>query len=113
MNVAAVERLFGEFRVKEKKTLAVNVKNNAGLDVTFHFDPETHLMVKREFTTVNFFTGKDVLQEVFLSGYKRFDGVMLPTREETLQDGEFFTSAKIDHVQFETELDASLFEKPE
>ena len=101
----------GESKVKGKPAIGINITSKAGLDVNFYFDPKTYMIIKYEFQTVNE-TGKEVMQTSFLSGFKKFNGMVMPTKLNIQQDGKKFVTAEITKVEFKEKLEASLFEKP-
>ena len=61
----------GEFEVKDKKTVGINVSNRTALNAKFCFDPETHLIVRKDYGSKNPITGKNVLVEYFPGDYKK------------------------------------------
>lgn len=102
----------GEFEVNEKKTIGVNVSNKTGLTAKFCFDPETHLIVRKDYGSKNPITGKDVLVEYFPSDYRKIKDVLLPMKWEGKFDGKKIMTASYESVEFD-KVDDSLFKKPE
>lgn len=103
----------GEFEVKGKKAIALNVKNKDGLDALLYFDSKTNLLVKQEYGSKHVVTGQDALVENYLSNYKKTNDVTESMQWELQLDGKTFIVSTIENMQFDEQLDVSLFEKPE
>ena len=70
------------------------------------------MIVKHEFQTVDE-TGKEVTQTAYMSAFKKFNGLIMPTKINIQQDGKKYVTAEFTKVEFKDKLDASLFKKPE
>lgn len=103
----------GEHEVHDKKAIGVNIKDKKEpeLFLNLYFDAETNLIVKQEFGNTHFATGAKLLQETYLSGYQKFNDVMMPTKVESHFERKLFFTADYNSVQLHEQLDASLFEK--
>ena len=101
----------GEAKVKDKPAIGINVTSKAGLDVNLYFDPKTYMVVKHEYQTVNE-TGKGVTQTAYMSGFKKFNGVVVATKLQIQQDGKKFADAEVTKVTLTEKIDENLFQKP-
>ena len=97
--------------MKGKAAIGINITSKAGLDVNFYFDPKTYMIIKHEFQTVNE-TGKEVTQTAYMSGFKKFNGITIPTKLDIRQEGKKYVNAEVTKVELKDKLDASLFKKP-
>lgn len=101
----------GEVDIKGVKCIGINVTGTDGTDVNLYFHPQTFYIVKQEYPTKDE-KGNDVSQAAFLSGYKKFSGIAMPTRMEIQQNGKKFITAAFSEIELKEKLDDNLFQKP-
>ena len=101
----------GETDIRGQKCIGINVTGTDGTDVNLYFHPQTFYVVKQEYPTKDE-KGNDVSQAAFLSGYKKFNGIAMPTKLEVQQNGKKFITAEFSEVELKEKLDDNLFQKP-
>ena len=101
----------GESKVKGKAAIGINVTSKAGLDVNMYFDPKTYMIIKHEYQSVNEI-GKEVTQTAYMSGFKKFKGMVMATKMNIQQDGKKHVTVEFTKVELKEKLDACLFKKP-
>lgn len=79
-----------------------------GHAMTHYLDTKTYLTYKTVDMALNQM-GMEVEQEVFVSDYKKVDGIMFAHSILIMQDGEEFMSATITETKFNSGLEDSLF----
>lgn len=94
--------------VDGKKVDVVEVTDAQGHTTRFFLDPETHLVVKLEYTA-----GSGQSPEIFLSDYRDVSGVKVPFKTRGLQGGQPVMEVTYTEVQVNAPVDEKLFEKPQ
>jgi len=77
---------------------------------TMYIDSDTYLLYKTKEMASGQMGGGQVEQEVFVSDYKKVEGVMFAYTLTIYQEGEEFMTATVTEVKFNTGLEDSLFE---
>lgn len=104
----------GEGNVNGKPTVAIKVSSKDHRDVTLSFDKETHLLAKVETTVKSSeLGGKEVKQEVVLSGYDEVAGVKMPKKYVVTRDGEKYVDSEMTDAAIVDKHAAGTFGKPE
>src|SRR5262249_37172471 len=101
----------GEVKVNDKPAVAVKVAFKGKKDINLYFDKDTGLPVKRDGMGIDQ-NLKEVMQEVYYSDYKEFDGLKRPTKVVIHQDGKKFMEAEVTEMKFVDKFDDSEFGKP-
>jgi hypothetical protein len=83
-----------------------------GFITTMYIDAKTYLVHKAKSRTPNQM-GVEVDQEVFMTDYKKVDGIMIAHEMRIIQDGEEFLTMTFTEVAFNTGLEDSFFKKEE
>lgn len=99
----------GELEVEGRTTEGLLIKDTEGNSVKMYLDPETHLIVKREYQGTTMM-GVANLEE-YLSDYREVAGVKIPFHAKVLANGEPYVELEVQEVQFDTEIDPTLFER--
>ena len=79
---------------------------------TVYFDPETYLIMSSFKWIPDVTRGELVAVQTYYEDYEQFDGMTLPTLINAYKDGEVWLLTRIEELELNAELDASLFEKP-
>ncbi|MCH8830905.1 MAG: DUF1445 domain-containing protein, partial [Planctomycetes bacterium] len=95
----------------DAKAIGINVTAKGGLDVNLYFDKKTHLLVKQQYQTKDE-TGKEVSQEAYLTGYKKFKGISYPVNVRIDRDSKKFLTSETTDVQLKETIPESIFQKP-
>ena len=103
--------VIGEAKVGESQAIGINVTAKGGIDVNLYFDKKTYLLVKQQYQTKNE-AGAEVSQEVYLSKYKKVNGVPFPSSIRVDQDGKKFVTAEIAEAKILEKVADSVFAKP-
>lgn len=83
-----------------------------GFITTMYIDAKTYLVHKAKSRTPNQM-GAEVDQEVFMTDYKKVDGIMIAHEMRIIQDGEEFLTMVFTEVAFNAGLEDSFFKKEE
>ena len=104
--------LIGEDKVEEKKVVGVRVTKKGQKDMNIYFDKETGLIAKMEYLTVDATNGKEVNEEKIFKEYaKNNDGIQVPKKTLTKQDGKTVVDSETVEMKFLEKLDDSEFKK--
>jgi hypothetical protein len=101
----------GDVKVNGKKAIGLNVMNKSGVDVNLYFDPKTLMLIKQQYQAKDP-TGKEVTQSLYLSGFKKINGVPMPMKILIHHDDKKFVTAEFSAIKLSKSLDAGLFKKP-
>jgi len=102
----------GEVKINDKAAVGLKVVTKDGREFLVFFDKESGLPVKTEGPARDQATGKDVVQEVFQSDYKEFDGVKRATKVTVKREGKVFVELEASDYKPAEKLDDKQFEKP-
>jgi hypothetical protein len=100
----------GEMKVLTRTGVGIKVASKGHQDVRLYFDKEGGLLLKVERRGLS--GGGLVKKELFLAGYKTFDGVKMPTRMLELVDGRRFSEVTKAEYKFPGKIEASAFNRP-
>lgn len=103
----------GEGNVNGKPTIAIKVSSKDHRDVTLSFDKETFLLAKVESTVKSSELGKEVKQEIVLSGYDEVEKVKMPKKYVITRDGDKYVESEMTDVAIVDKHDEGTFGKPE
>jgi outer membrane lipoprotein-sorting protein len=101
----------GDVKVRGKKAIGLNVMSKDGVDVNLYLDPESFMIVKHQYQAKDP-AGKEVTQSVYPSGFKKYNGVVMPAKVLIDHDDKKFVTAEFSEIKLSEKLDASLFKKP-
>ena len=106
------------YTLKEKETIegkdyfVLEQTYTDGFKAMMWVDPETYLPHKTKAKSYNQM-GAEVESEVFLSDYKKVEGMPVPHSIIIFQDGEEFLSLSVTEVKYNSNLEDSFFKKSE
>ena len=96
-------------KVKDAEVVGVLVKSKDYKEVKLFFDKKNHLLVKMERKGLDP-AEKEVAQEIFLSDFKKFDGILLASKREILMDGKKFLKSEIVDCKYLEKVDKKEFD---
>jgi outer membrane lipoprotein-sorting protein len=102
----------GESKLDDQELVGIRVSNKDHKDVTLHFDKKTGMLTKIESRNLDFQTSEEVAEERIMKDYKKFEGVLQPTRIVVNRDGKKFVEIEFSDMKYGDKLDDSAFEKP-
>jgi len=104
--------LIGESKLDDQELVGIRVSSKDHKDVSMYFDKKSGLLVKVENRGVDFLSKEEVAEERIMSDFKKFDGVLQPTRIVINHDGKKHVEIEFSDIKFGDKLDNSAFEKP-
>ena len=102
----------GKEQVEDTECFVLDQIYSDGNKGTLYIDSKTYLLYKIKQSTLNEM-GVEIDQEIFLSDYKKVEGVMFAHAATIFQDGEEFGTMSITEVKFNSGLEDSLFKMSE
>ncbi len=82
-----------------------------GDKITYILDQETYIPLAQIYTTT--MQGQEINQETVYGNYQMVDGIALSFSDQVKVNGQIQRSAVTESVEFDQEIDDSLFLKPE
>lgn len=102
----------GKEKIEDKGYLVLEQTFSDGYKSTLYVDPKTYLVYKSKGMSLNQM-GVEVETETYVYDYKEVDGVMVAHSMKIYQEGEEFMTLTIDKVNFNSDLEDSLFSMSE
>jgi hypothetical protein len=96
-------------KVKDKEVDGVLVKSKKLKDVKLFFDKESHRLVKLTRKGLDP-TEAEVDQEIYMTEFKKYDGVLRPSKVEIMMDGKKFLESEITDVKILDKVDPKEFD---
>ena len=100
----------GEEEVEGTPAYVIKLEKKDGDKSTYYMDAENYVMIKE--VSVRNIGGVETEAETFPSNYKSIDGIVMPHTIETRVGGQAAGTIEMETVEFDVELDDSMFEKP-
>jgi outer membrane lipoprotein-sorting protein len=102
-----------EIKIDKQPAVGVKVSRQGQVDVLLYFDKATGLLTKSEQTVKSQEQkGKEVKQEMFMSDYKDFGGLKVPTKMVAKRDGKLYIEATLSDIKPVEKLEDKVFAKP-
>jgi len=98
--------------VKEVPTDVVLVTAEGMSDLKLYFDKKTHLLVKSSRKSMSPGAGgegAEVLEESFMTAYKKVEGTMVATKLQVKHDGKKFMTLTLSEIKLMEKADAKIF----
>jgi zinc protease len=104
-----VKLLEGKKKVEGSDAFVVSVTGSDKKEVKIFFDEKTYLITKMEKRGLN---GEQAEgnQEIFISDYKKVEGIMVPTKTKILHEGKRFMETTTTEVKLLEKIDAKEFD---
>jgi hypothetical protein len=102
----------GASKVGDADVLGVKVSRKDHRDVTLFFDKKIGLLLKTEHKGKDQMSGQEVLRATIYGDYKDQDGLKVPMKVSTKQDGKDFVEMTVTEYKPVDKLDDQLFSKP-
>jgi hypothetical protein len=96
-------------KVKDREVDGVLVKSKKLKDVKLFFDKESHRLVKLTRKGLDP-TEAEVDQEIYMTEFKKYDGVLRPSKVEIMMDGKKFLESEITDVKILDKVDPKEFD---
>lgn len=96
-------------KVNGKEVFGLQVKSKGHRDVKIFFDRKTNWLVKMERMGLNE-VEKEVKQEMYFAGHKKFDGILRPVQSELHMDGKVFMKAELSDYKHLEKVDKKEFD---
>jgi hypothetical protein len=102
----------GASKVGDKEVLGVKVSSKNHKDISLFFDKKTGLLVKSQHRAKDQMSQQEVERDTIYSDYKEQDGIKLPMKISTKQDGKDYVDMAVSEYKLVDKLDDKLFTKP-
>ncbi|MBT4866825.1 MAG: hypothetical protein HON53_17105 [Planctomycetaceae bacterium] len=100
--------------VEGEECVGIKIDHEGMPTVTMHFSKKTGLMKKvKHLMKAQELGFKEVTDETIFHEYKKFDGVLHPSKMTIFRDGKKFVESNPKNVTFPKQLDESEFKRPE
>jgi outer membrane lipoprotein-sorting protein len=103
--------LKGKEKVKDKDYLVLEQTYSDGHKTTHYVDPKTYLVYKSKTSSFNQ-TGAEVESEIFVSDYKKVEGVSFAHSITVFQEGQEYLKMTFDKVSLNSGVEESFFNMP-
>jgi hypothetical protein len=106
----------GDMKIEGRDTVGVRVTCKGQKDMNLYYDKETGLLAKTEWQvkdTDGLVGGGEVQQEAWVSDYKEFNGIKLPTKSVVKWAGKKYVESESSDYQLVEKLEGDPFVKPE
>jgi outer membrane lipoprotein-sorting protein len=100
----------GKENIENKDYLVLNRIHSSRYTISLYIDPETYLIYKMKADSFDQMMS-EVIEEVFMSDYKKVEGMMIPHVQTIFQDGIKYGIITITDLEFNTGLKDSFFKK--
>ena len=102
--------LAGREDLKGRQVYVIEQKDGEGNVFTHYMDADKYVILRMSLKTTMDDSEIEVTSD--LGDYRQVDGVLLPFSVESYVDGQFQSKVTVEEVNFNVEVDSSLFEKP-
>jgi hypothetical protein len=88
----------------------IKLVTKEGDNFTYYIDSDSYIMIRSN-TKIKVM-GNETEADTYYSNYMQVEGMAVPAKIETKMNGQIAMTIVVDKVEFNTELDDALFEKP-